>query len=91
MPRASVCHPLLGSVVDGAVGPELLFDIVWVVRNLLSSVGNETPFPSFPTFYDVKFISTYKNLFHSVSPFLVEKALTVSVRDLKSVKKTQCR
>ncbi|GBN86474.1 hypothetical protein AVEN_229859-1 [Araneus ventricosus] len=53
MPRASGCHPLLGSVVDGAVGPELLFDIVWVERNLLSSVGNETPFPSFPTFYDV--------------------------------------
>ncbi|GBM76572.1 hypothetical protein AVEN_254400-1 [Araneus ventricosus] len=41
----------------------------------------------FPTFFLIKRISTCNETFHSVSPFLVERAITGSIGDVKSTKK----
>ncbi|GBN09888.1 hypothetical protein AVEN_202305-1, partial [Araneus ventricosus] len=40
-----------------------------------------------PTFFLIKRVSTSAESFHSVSPFLVEKAITGSIGDVKSTKK----
>ncbi|GBN27481.1 hypothetical protein AVEN_67545-1 [Araneus ventricosus] len=42
---------------------------------------------NFPTFFLIKRVSTSDDSFHSVSPFLVEKAITGSIGDVKSTKK----
>ncbi|GBM81224.1 hypothetical protein AVEN_236434-1 [Araneus ventricosus] len=42
---------------------------------------------NFPTFSLIKRVSTSDESFHSVSPFLVEKAITGSIDDVKSTKK----
>ncbi|GBN89325.1 hypothetical protein AVEN_63601-1 [Araneus ventricosus] len=42
---------------------------------------------NFPTFFLIKRVSTSDESFHSVSPFLVEKAITGSIGDVKSTKK----
>ncbi|GBN01701.1 hypothetical protein AVEN_211118-1, partial [Araneus ventricosus] len=42
---------------------------------------------NFPTFFLIKRISISNETFHTVSPFLVEKAITASVGDVKSAKK----
>ncbi|GBN17269.1 hypothetical protein AVEN_85890-1 [Araneus ventricosus] len=41
----------------------------------------------FPTFFLIKRVSTSGETFHSVSPFLVERAITGSIGDVKSTKK----
>ncbi|GBL75179.1 hypothetical protein AVEN_194425-1 [Araneus ventricosus] len=43
--------------------------------------------PNFPTFFMIKRNSTSNETFHTVSPFLVEKAITATVGDVKSTKK----
>ncbi|GBM68237.1 hypothetical protein AVEN_13779-1 [Araneus ventricosus] len=42
---------------------------------------------SFPTFFVISRISTKNETFHGVSPFLVEKAITGSVGEVKATKK----
>ncbi|GBO44952.1 hypothetical protein AVEN_37544-1 [Araneus ventricosus] len=42
---------------------------------------------NFPTFFLIKRVSTSDESFHSVSPFLVETAITGSIGDFKSTKK----
>ncbi|GBN01702.1 hypothetical protein AVEN_211119-2 [Araneus ventricosus] len=42
---------------------------------------------NFPTFFIIKRTSTSAETFHSVSPFLVERAITGSIGDVKSTKK----
>ncbi|GBN40489.1 hypothetical protein AVEN_275199-1 [Araneus ventricosus] len=42
---------------------------------------------NFPTFFLIKRNSTSNETFHTVSPFLVEKAITATVGDVKSTKK----
>ncbi|GBM26150.1 hypothetical protein AVEN_196979-1 [Araneus ventricosus] len=53
-------------------------------------VGNESILllsDSFPTFFVISRISSKNETFHGVSPFLVEKAITSSVGDVKATKK----
>ncbi|GBN88415.1 hypothetical protein AVEN_170573-1 [Araneus ventricosus] len=42
---------------------------------------------NFPTFFVIKRNSPFNETFHTVSPFLVEKAITATVGDVKSTKK----
>ncbi|GBN15031.1 hypothetical protein AVEN_216258-1 [Araneus ventricosus] len=42
---------------------------------------------SYPTFFIVKRISSNKDTFHGVSPFLVEKSISDTVGEVKSIKK----
>ncbi|GBM46221.1 hypothetical protein AVEN_92963-1, partial [Araneus ventricosus] len=42
---------------------------------------------SYPTFFIVKLISSNKDTFHGVSPFLVEKSISDTVGEVKSIKK----
>ncbi|GBO13626.1 hypothetical protein AVEN_125934-1, partial [Araneus ventricosus] len=51
------------------------------------NASSSSTFTHFPTFFLVKRISTSDESFHSVSPFLVEKAITSSIGDVKSTKK----
>ncbi|GBN72269.1 hypothetical protein AVEN_238990-1 [Araneus ventricosus] len=51
------------------------------------NASSSSTFTNFPTFFLVKRISTSDESFHSVSPFLVEKAITSSIGDVKSTKK----
>ncbi|GBN87327.1 hypothetical protein AVEN_95538-1 [Araneus ventricosus] len=46
-----------------------------------------TTLPNFPTFFLIKRSSTSNENFHTVSPFLVERAITGSIGDVKSTKK----
>ncbi|GBN97324.1 hypothetical protein AVEN_34543-1 [Araneus ventricosus] len=76
-------------MVDGAAGPEYL-PLSYGKKNLVPSVGNESIHllsDSFPTFFVISRISSKNETFHGVSPFLVEKAITSSVGDVKATKK----
>ncbi|GBO20691.1 hypothetical protein AVEN_140338-1 [Araneus ventricosus] len=77
-------------MVGGAVGPEYLplshgqkksgpFSGQQIVSNSKIS--------KFPTVFLIKRVSTSGETFHSVSPFLVERAITGSIGDVKSTKK----
>ncbi|GBM33689.1 hypothetical protein AVEN_100235-1, partial [Araneus ventricosus] len=46
-----------------------------------------TTLPNFPTFFLIKRSSTSNENFHTVSPFLVEKAIIATVGEVKSTKK----
>ncbi|GBN46438.1 hypothetical protein AVEN_21607-1 [Araneus ventricosus] len=50
-------------------------------------VASNTSRLNFPTFFIIKRVSNSCETFHSVSPFLVEKAITGSIGDVKSTKK----
>ncbi|GBN43363.1 hypothetical protein AVEN_80825-1 [Araneus ventricosus] len=50
-------------------------------------VSKSSAATTFPTFFLIKRISTCNETFHSVSPFLVERAITGSIGDVKSTKK----
>ncbi|GBN18756.1 hypothetical protein AVEN_69952-1 [Araneus ventricosus] len=50
-------------------------------------VSKSSAATNFPTFFLIKRISTCNETFHSVSPFLVERAITGSIGDVKSTKK----
>ncbi|GBM98004.1 hypothetical protein AVEN_22935-1 [Araneus ventricosus] len=49
--------------------------------------SNFSKVSNFPTFYMIKRNSTANETFHTVSPFLVEKAITETVGEIKSTKK----
>ncbi|GBL78415.1 hypothetical protein AVEN_42921-1 [Araneus ventricosus] len=49
--------------------------------------SNFSKVSNFPTFFMIKRNSTANETFHTVSPFLVEKAITKTVGELKSTKK----
>ncbi|GBN04423.1 hypothetical protein AVEN_230445-1 [Araneus ventricosus] len=49
--------------------------------------SNFSKVTNFPTFFMIKRNSTANETFHTVSPFLVEKAITETVGDVKSTKK----
>ncbi|GBN56210.1 hypothetical protein AVEN_47727-1 [Araneus ventricosus] len=83
--------PLLGSMVGGAVGPEYLPLSHGEKSGPFSGqqiVSNSTTL-KFPTFFLIKRVSTSGETFHSVSPFLVERAITGIIGDVKSTKKLQ--
>ncbi|GBN23781.1 hypothetical protein AVEN_104391-1 [Araneus ventricosus] len=50
-------------------------------------IASNSSTSNFPTFFLIKRVSTSDESFHSVSPFLVEKAITGSIGDVKSTKK----
>ncbi|GBN14410.1 hypothetical protein AVEN_192145-1 [Araneus ventricosus] len=50
-------------------------------------IATNTSKSNFPTFFIIKRVSTSAETFHSVSPFLVERAITGSIGDVKSTKK----
>ncbi|GBN58464.1 hypothetical protein AVEN_187342-1 [Araneus ventricosus] len=50
-------------------------------------IATNTSKSNFPTFFIIKRASTSAETFHTVSPFLVEKAITATVGDVKSTKK----
>ncbi|GBO43927.1 hypothetical protein AVEN_107867-1 [Araneus ventricosus] len=50
-------------------------------------VSKSSAATNFPTFFLIKRISTCNETFYSVSPFLVERAITGSIGDVKSTKK----
>ncbi|GBM53263.1 hypothetical protein AVEN_128428-1 [Araneus ventricosus] len=50
-------------------------------------IATNTSKSNFPTFFIIKRTSTSAETFHSVSPFLVERAITGSIGDVKSTKK----
>ncbi|GBL84936.1 hypothetical protein AVEN_153463-1 [Araneus ventricosus] len=50
-------------------------------------IANNASKSNFPTFFLIKRTSTSAETFHSVSPFLVERAITGSIGDVKSTKK----
>ncbi|GBO17802.1 hypothetical protein AVEN_147696-1 [Araneus ventricosus] len=52
-------------------------------------VSTSSTFTNFPTFFLVKRSSTSNDNFHTVSPFLVEKAIIATVGEVKSTKKLQ--
>ncbi|GBN01582.1 hypothetical protein AVEN_244662-1 [Araneus ventricosus] len=76
-------------MVGGAVGPES--------QQMSYGKKKSGPFSgqqiatnsssNFPTFFLIKRVSTSDESFHSVSPFLVENAITGSIGDVKSTKK----
>ncbi|GBN50023.1 hypothetical protein AVEN_95578-1 [Araneus ventricosus] len=79
-------------MVGGAVGPEYLplshgqkkkksgpFSEKRIVSNSTTS--------KFPTFFLIKRVSSSGETFHSVSPLLVERAISGSIGDVKSSKK----
>ncbi|GBN88933.1 hypothetical protein AVEN_11798-1 [Araneus ventricosus] len=78
-------------MVGGAVGPE--FPPLSYGQKKpgpfsgQQNASSSSTFTNFPTFFLVKRISTIDESFHSVSPFLVEKAITSSIGDVKSTKK----
>ncbi|GBL82838.1 hypothetical protein AVEN_106363-1 [Araneus ventricosus] len=83
------CLPLLGSVVGGAVGPEYI-QMSYGQKKSGSFSGQRIDTSkrnNVPTFFVIARISNKNKTFHGVSPFLVEKAITGSVGDVKSTKK----
>ncbi|GBO07163.1 hypothetical protein AVEN_102355-1 [Araneus ventricosus] len=50
-------------------------------------IASPLSFTHFPTFFLIKRNSTSNETFHTVSPFLVEKAITATVGEVKSTKK----
>ncbi|GBL85166.1 hypothetical protein AVEN_149741-1 [Araneus ventricosus] len=50
-------------------------------------IATNTSKSNFPTFFIIKRASTSAETFHTVSPFLVEKAITATVGDVKSTKR----
>ncbi|XP_055924733.1 uncharacterized protein LOC129956811 [Argiope bruennichi] len=52
--------------------------------------SNTSTATNFPTFFIIKRSSDTNETFHSVSPFLVEKAITSTVGEVKSTKKLRC-
>ncbi|GBN77880.1 hypothetical protein AVEN_259266-1 [Araneus ventricosus] len=67
--------------------------VIWEKKkNLVPSVDNKlhhpsSTLPNFPTFFLIKRSSTSNENFHTVSPFLVEKAIIATVGEVKSTKK----
>ncbi|GBL82177.1 hypothetical protein AVEN_252371-1 [Araneus ventricosus] len=90
MSRAGGCLPLFGSVVRGAVGPE---------SPSMSHGKKSTPFSGhhiaqyslekhFYSFFVIqRTTSDNKETFHTVSPFLVEKAISSAIGEVASIKK----
>ncbi|GBN39926.1 hypothetical protein AVEN_21761-1 [Araneus ventricosus] len=76
-------------MVGGAAGPEYLplsygkkiWSLQWATNRFIFKRQ------SFPTFFVISRISSKNETFHGVSPFLVEKAITGSVDDVKATKK----
>ncbi|GBM82340.1 hypothetical protein AVEN_54773-1 [Araneus ventricosus] len=50
-------------------------------------ITTNTSKSNFPTFFIIKRVSTSAKTFHSAPPFLVERAITGSIGDVKSTKK----
>ncbi|GBN23203.1 hypothetical protein AVEN_41293-1 [Araneus ventricosus] len=50
-------------------------------------ISNFSKLTNFPTFFMIKRNSTVNETFHTVSPFLVEKAITETIGEVKSTKK----
>ncbi|GBN83553.1 hypothetical protein AVEN_153951-1 [Araneus ventricosus] len=88
--RAGNCHPLLA--------PWRMVPFVLKLNQCLMGKRKSGPFSgqqiasntsksNFSTFFIIKRVSTSDETFHSASPFLVEKAITGSIGDVKSTKK----
>ncbi|GBO30741.1 hypothetical protein AVEN_122267-1 [Araneus ventricosus] len=78
-------------MVCGAVGPEYP-PLSYGQKNLGPFSGQQIASPSstltnFPNFFLIKRSSTSNENFHTVSPFLVEKAIIATVREVKFTKK----
>ncbi|GBN88413.1 hypothetical protein AVEN_170571-1 [Araneus ventricosus] len=77
--------------MGGAVGPEYLQMSYGQKKNPGPFSGQRTDTTSkrnnFPTFFVIQRISNCNETFHGVSPFLVEKAITGNVGNVKSTKK----
>ncbi|GBO19792.1 hypothetical protein AVEN_57537-1 [Araneus ventricosus] len=77
-------------MVGGAAGPEYLpLSYGKKKSGPFSGQRIDSSFKrqSFPTFFVISRISSKNETFHGVSPFLVEKAITSSVGDVKATKK----
>ncbi|GBL75178.1 hypothetical protein AVEN_194424-1 [Araneus ventricosus] len=66
-------------------------NVIWVKRNLVPSVGNILlqilNVTTFRGFFIIQRKSESKESFHGVSPFLVEKAISGNIGEVKSTKK----
>ncbi|GBO16030.1 hypothetical protein AVEN_115801-1 [Araneus ventricosus] len=78
-------------MVGGAVGPEYT-PLSYGKKKPSPFSGQQiaspsSTLPNFPTFFLIKRSSTSNENFHTVSPFLVEKAIIATVGEVKSTKK----